>query len=203
MTTSLASITQFCVNYSGTTCKLFCYNMKVQTGCWDCWEEKGQAAAGRKVPVNAKEWQLKPLRREKEDYSGAWVQWKLHQKRSDSVLHTWENSDPTPVCTLISTIDIWDSAELWISWNHRKPMEYTCSYEGIQPSSSPSGHLQILGDLVVACSSRSTISQKWNRGVSNHWTRIWNGTTEWKIEWISKCMQLQLTCVTGAAYSVS
>ena len=24
----------------------------------------------RKVPVNVKEWQLKPLRREKEDYSG-------------------------------------------------------------------------------------------------------------------------------------
>ena len=40
-------------------------------------------------------------------------------------------------------------------------------------------------------------------GRPNHWTRTWNGTTEWKMEWISKRMQLQLTCVTGAAYSVS
>ena len=48
--------------------KLFCNNMKVHTGCGDCRGEKGQVAAGRKVPMNAKEWQLKPLRREK-DYS--------------------------------------------------------------------------------------------------------------------------------------
>ena len=42
--------------------------MKVQTGCWDCPGERGQAAAGRKIPMNMKEWQLKPPRREK-DYS--------------------------------------------------------------------------------------------------------------------------------------
>ena len=29
-----------------------------------------QAISQQKVPMNAKEWQLKPLRREKEDYSG-------------------------------------------------------------------------------------------------------------------------------------
>ena len=34
-------------------------------------------------------------------------------------------------------------------------------------------------------------------------TRLEYGTTKWKMEWISKRMQLQLTCVTGAAYSVS
>ena len=34
-------------------------------------------------------------------------------------------------------------------------------------------------------------------------TRLEYGTTKWKMEWISKLMQLQLTCVTGAAYSVS
>ena len=74
--------------------------------------------------------------------------------RPDSVLHSWENSDPTAVCTQqISIIDTWgDSAEMWISWSHRKPTEYTCSYEAIEPSSSPSGHLQIFGDF-VACSS--------------------------------------------------
>ena len=37
-------------------------------------------------------------------------------------------------------------------------MIYSCSYEDIELSSSPSGYLQILGDL-AACSSRSTISQ--------------------------------------------
>ena len=27
-------------------------------------------------------------------------------------------------------------------------------------------------------------------GVSNHWTEIWNGTIEWKMEWNSECAQL-------------
>ena len=41
-------------------------------------------------------------------------------------------------------------------------------------------------------------------GVSNRWTREQGiGATEWKMEWISKRMQLQLTHVTGAAYSAS
>ena len=34
-------------------------------------------------------------------------------------------------------------------------------------------------------------------------TKIQNGMMEWKMEWISERMQLQLTHVTGAAYSVS
>jgi len=45
--------------------------------------------------------------------------------------------------------------------------------------------------------------QDYNNKAPNHWTRMWNGTTEWKMEWISKCTQLQLTCVTSAACSVS
>ena len=48
------------------------------------------------------------------------------------------------------------------------------SYEDIEPSSSPSGHLQILGDL-VACSSSTTVMKQ--RGTS----RMWNGMTEWKM----------------------
>ena len=32
-------------------------------------EQKIEKAEGEEVPVNAKEWQLKPLSREKEDYS--------------------------------------------------------------------------------------------------------------------------------------
>ena len=139
--------------------------MKVQTGCWDCPEERGQAAAGRKIPMNTKEWQLKPLRREK-DYSRKVYPWtrmaaetpKERERRlqqslggmettsKKAWLHTWENSDPTPVCTLISTIDIWgDSAELWMGWSHRKPTKYTCSYELrywtlIQPFRPPPNH---------------------------------------------------------------
>ena len=38
-------------------------------------------------------------------------------------------------------------------------------------------------------------------GVSNSWTGIWNGTMEWKMEWNNEHTQLQLTCVTGAAWS--
>ena len=38
-------------------------------------------------------------------------------------------------------------------------------------------------------------------GVSNHWTGIWNGTVEWKMEWNGEFAQLQLTRVTGAAQS--
>ena len=34
-------------------------------------------------------------------------------------------------------------------------------------------------------------------------TKLEYGTTKWKKKWISKHMQLQLTSVTGAAYSVS
>ena len=26
-------------------------------------------------------------------------------------------------------------------------------------------------------------------GISNHWTGIWNGTVEWKMEWNSFCTQ--------------
>ena len=78
-------------------------------------------------------------------------------------------------------------------------MEYTCSYEDIEPSSSPSGHLQILQILLPAAVDLLFHSNE-QRIVSNHWTRMWNGMTEWKN---SKHTQLQLTCVTDAAYSVS
>ena len=40
-----------------------------------------------------------------------------------------------------------------------------------------------------------------NRGVSNRWNGIWNGTIKWKMEWNSEYIQLQLTSVTGAAQS--
>ena len=29
-----------------------------------------------------------------------------------------------------------------------------------------------------------------NRGASNRWTEIWNGTVEWKMEWNGKCTQI-------------
>ena len=38
-------------------------------------------------------------------------------------------------------------------------------------------------------------------GVSNHWTGIQNGLMEWKMEWNSEHMKLQLTRVTGADHS--
>ena len=44
-----------------------------------------------------------------------------------------------------------------------------------------------------------------SRGVSNHWTGMWNGTMEWndgmEKEWNSEHTRLQLTRVTGTAQS--
>ena len=37
--------------------------------------------------------------------------------------------------------------------------------------------------------------------VSNHWTGIWNGTMDWKMEWNSEHTKLQLSHVTGSAQS--
>ena len=92
----------------------------------------------------------------------ALAQLRLHQKRPDSVLHGrfWY---PTAVCAQqISTINTWgDSAEMWVSWSHRKPtariylLIWRC-WTLIQPYTQCTS--KILGDL-VACSSRSTISQ--------------------------------------------
>ena len=67
---------------------------------------------------------------------------KTNRKRPDSVLVSWENSDPTAVCTQeISTIDTWgDSTELW---SHRKPTEYfVCTkilntHPAFRPSPNP------------------------------------------------------------------
>ena len=46
----------------------------------------------------------------------------------DSILHSWEKSDSTAVCTQqIFAIDTWgDSVKVWTSWSHRKPTEHTC-----------------------------------------------------------------------------
>ena len=88
-------------------------------------------------------------------------------KRADSVVCT--TLTPYPIAERIlfpqlyvlskyqCTIDRgWgDSAKMCISWRHRKPTEYICSYKDVEPSSSTcnrSSHLQMLWDL-VACSS--------------------------------------------------
>ena len=47
------------------------------------------------------------------------------------------------------------------------------------------------------------------KGVSNHWTGIWNGMMEWKMDWNGECSQLQQSCgavqsrlsISKAAYS--
>ena len=36
-----------------------------------------------------------------------------------------------------------------------------------------------------------------NGDISNHWTGLWNGTVEWKMEWNGECAQLKLARVTG------
>ena len=81
--------------------------MKVRTGCWDCRGERGQATAGRKVLVNAKEWQLKPLRREK-DYSrkvpvneknGSWNSRGERKITADEHQPAWKVSSWEPTST--------------------------------------------------------------------------------------------------------
>ena len=83
--------------------------------------------------------------------AGTWKRWGMCSvkevtiettwKRPDSVLHSWQNSDPAAICTQQrSTVDTY-IAEMWICWSHGKPMEYTCSYGDIEPSSSPSPFL--------------------------------------------------------------
>ena len=41
------------------------------------------------------------------------------------------------------------------------------------------------------------------KDVSNHWTGIWTGMVEWKMEWNSHCTRRRLTCVSGTVQSRS
>ena len=70
-------------------------------------------------------------------------------------------------------------------WSHRKPTEYTCSYEDVKPSSSPSRHLQNPWRSCCLQHSNETEQASLSTGLECG-VEQWNGTTKWKMEWISK-----------------